>query len=158
MFPLTFLATSLFPLPMIKEINKHLECICLHSVCLFMSPAPPPPLTSTISPAMSRLPVSLLSNTVEWAALETQSRKGMGWGGKWDTPRRITMFGIEIQGGKSQRQKADQLLNITRHGRESEMRDDNKWEKQNLLQGCKQSYAGLSVFFFFICVLGFGMK
>lgn len=30
-----------------------------------------------------------------------------------ETMRRITMFGIETQGGKSQGQKADSLLNIT---------------------------------------------
>lgn len=38
-----------------------MECSFFHSVSLFISLAPPLSLISTISPAMSRLPVSLLS-------------------------------------------------------------------------------------------------
>lgn len=78
-----------------------MECSCLHSVSLYTSPAPPSAfnfhyITCYVSsPCVSTLSYSGVSTA------ETQSRKGMGWGGRF-TPRRITMFGIETQAGKSQ--------------------------------------------------------
>lgn len=88
-----------------------------HNAAPFPSPLASSLLSLAVVPLAALLgSLSFPAGPQQWA--NSWRRRGHGRGGHWQSPRWITMLGIETQGGESGGQKAGPLLNITEGARE----------------------------------------